>query len=191
MPLLQVGYRGIVQTDGGFRAKLLELHNFRSTCSKPTWDAMQHYARDLRSRKIKIAFFSSTPQGGGVALMRHALVRFSRLLGVDLTWYGKSIRTPSPDPVPECIPLTIIAVPKPRPGVFRITKNIHNILQGVADPDQRITDDEKALIVDWIHDNAKRYWLSHGGPLRPVNEGGADVVVVRHCNYSRDIMKRY
>jgi hypothetical protein len=24
-----------------------------------------------------------------VALMRHALVRFARLLGLDLTWYGK------------------------------------------------------------------------------------------------------
>ncbi|CAG9982635.1 unnamed protein product [Clonostachys byssicola] len=156
VPLLHVGYRGIVQTDGAFKAKLLELYNFRSTCQKPTWDAMHHYAKDLRTRKIKIAFFSSTPQGGGVALMRHALVRFARLLGLDLTWY----------------------VPKPRPGVFRITKNIHNILQGVADPDQRISEEEKATIVDWIDENANRYWLSEGGPLRPPEEGGADVVMI-------------
>lgn len=47
-----------------------------------------HYAKKLRENKIKVAFFSSTPQGGGVALMRHALVRFARLIGVDLTWYG-------------------------------------------------------------------------------------------------------
>jgi len=44
------------------------------------------YAADLKERKVKIAFFSSTPQGGGVALMRHALVRFSKVLGLDLKW---------------------------------------------------------------------------------------------------------
>jgi hypothetical protein len=49
---------------------------------------MQFYANKLREKKTKIAFFSATPQGGGVALMRHALVRLSRLLGVDVTWYG-------------------------------------------------------------------------------------------------------
>jgi hypothetical protein len=50
---------------------------------------MMTYAKKLRGNKTKIAFFSSTPQGGGVALMRHALVRFARLMGVDLTWYGE------------------------------------------------------------------------------------------------------
>ncbi|GKT94523.1 clock-controlled gene-9 protein [Colletotrichum tofieldiae] len=89
--------------------------------------------------------------------MRHALVRFARLIGVDLTWY----------------------VPKPRPGVFRITKNIHNILQGVSHPDQRISPEEKQSIIDWITENANRYWLSEGGPLRPPEEGGADVVMIR------------
>lgn len=72
----------------------------------------------------------------------------------------------------------IITVPKPRPGVFRITKNQHNILQGVSHPDQRISDPEKAAITDWIQDNAKRYWLSEGGPLRPPQEGGADIIFV-------------
>lgn len=50
---------------------------------------MLSYAKKLRGNKTKVAFFSSTPQGGGVALMRHALVRFARLMGVDLTWYGE------------------------------------------------------------------------------------------------------
>ncbi len=86
--------------------------------------------------------------------MRHALVRLADLLGVDLTWY----------------------VSKPKPGVFRITKTIHNILQGVAEPDVRISAEEKQTLVDWIGDNAKRYWLSPGGPLRPAEEGGADVI---------------
>ncbi|CAK7213206.1 hypothetical protein SBRCBS47491_001723 [Sporothrix bragantina] len=156
VPLLQVGWRGIVQTDAGFRAHLTTLHNHRETCGPSTWSAVAYYTKQLRSDKVKIAFFSSTPQGGGVALMRHALVRLSRLLGVDLTWY----------------------VPKPRPGVFRITKNIHNILQGVSHPDQRISAEEKASIISWITENANRYWFSEGGPLRPPEEGGADIIII-------------
>ncbi|KAF0645386.1 hypothetical protein FPSE5266_09908 [Fusarium pseudograminearum] len=156
VPHLQVGYRGIVQTDAGFRVHLTNIQNHKDTCSLATWNATQFYANKLREKKTKLAFFSATPQGGGVALMRHALVRLSRLMGVDVTWY----------------------VPKPRPGVFRITKNQHNILQGVSHPDQRISDAEKGAISDWIEDNAKRYWLSEGGPLRPPEEGGADIIFI-------------
>ncbi|OIW25617.1 glycosyltransferase family 4 protein [Coniochaeta ligniaria NRRL 30616] len=156
VPILQVGWRGVVQTDAAFRAHLTTVQNHRDTCSSATWETMLTFAKQLRGNKIKVAFFSSTPQGGGVALMRHALVRFARLMGVDLTWY----------------------VPKPRPGVFRITKNVHNILQGVSHPDQRITAEEKQAILDWITENATRYWFSEGGPLRSVEEGGADVIMI-------------
>lgn len=48
---------------------------------------MMKFAADLKNMGTKIAFFSATPQGGGVALMRHALVRFARTIGVELTWY--------------------------------------------------------------------------------------------------------
>ncbi|KAI1802699.1 glycosyltransferase family 4 protein [Daldinia bambusicola] len=156
IPILQVGFRGAVMSDAGFRAHLTTLDDYKPTCSTATWDATMHYAKQLKDKKVKIAFFSATPQGGGVALMRHALVRFSRLAGVDLTWY----------------------VPKPRPGVFRSTKNMHNILQGVSQPDERISPEEQQAITDWITENANRYWLSKGGPLRPVEEGGADIVVI-------------
>jgi len=92
VPLLQVGFRGVVLTDAGFRAYITTVQNHKDTCSAATWDTMVTYAKQLRDKKIKMAFFSSTPQGGGVALMRHALVRFSRLMGVELTWYGKWAR---------------------------------------------------------------------------------------------------
>ena len=62
--------------------------------------------------------------------------------------------------------------------MFRITKNIHNILQGVSHPDQRISAEEKQAIIDWITENANRYWFSEDGPLRSPEEGGADVVIV-------------
>lgn len=87
-PILQVGWRGVVQTDAGFRAHLTSVQNHKDTCGPSTWRSVALYAKRLRADKTKVAFFSSTPQGGGVALMRHALVRFSRLMGVDLTWYG-------------------------------------------------------------------------------------------------------
>ena len=89
VPLLHVGWRGVVQTDAGFRAQLNTVQNHKDTCTIASWETLLHYTKKLRAGKVKIAFFSSTPQGGGVALMRHALVRFSRLMGVDLVWYGK------------------------------------------------------------------------------------------------------
>ncbi|KAH8598237.1 glycosyltransferase family 4 protein [Bisporella sp. PMI_857] len=155
-PLLQVGYRGIVDIDSDFQARILTLENFEPTCDSETWNSMMTFGNSLKAKRTKIAFFSSTPQGGGVALMRHALVRFAKLLGVDLTWY----------------------VPKPKPGIFRITKTIHNILQGVSKPGEKVSIDEKSAIKNWIEDNAERYWLSQGGPLRPPSEGGADVIVI-------------
>ncbi|KAJ5887876.1 hypothetical protein N7495_007917 [Penicillium taxi] len=155
-PLLQVGLMGTVEVDTDFHVRLTNLDDFQNTVSHRTWSAVQHYASDLKDRKVKIAFFSATPQGGGVALMRHALVRFSHYLGTNIKWY----------------------VPKPWPGVFRVTKNIHNILQGVAHPDERLSTENKNLLQDWIAENARRYWTSPGGPLCSTAEGGADVIII-------------
>ena len=62
------------------------MEDYRPSVREPTWNAVNKYAKILRDKHIKIAFFSSTPQGGGVALMRHALIRLFRLLGVDAKW---------------------------------------------------------------------------------------------------------
>ncbi|CAG8145439.1 hypothetical protein PENNAL_c0002G09949 [Penicillium nalgiovense] len=155
-PLLQVGYLGLVEVDTAYHVRLADLSDFQKTVSDRTWSAAQNYATDLKERNVKIAFFSATPQGGGVALMRHALLRFSHCLGTDIKWY----------------------VPKPRPGVFRVTKTNHNILQGVARPDERLTPENKKLLQEWIEENARRYWTRPGGPLLAPSEGGADVIVV-------------
>ncbi|KAL7782932.1 glycosyltransferase family 4 protein [Trichoderma ceciliae] len=155
-PLLQVAWRGIVEVDAGFQAPLLSVEDYKNTCNFTSWETVMHYAKILRRHKTKIAFFSSTPQGGGVALMRHALVRFSRAIGVDLRWY----------------------VPKPHLGVFRITKNIHNTLQGVSLEGEYVSVGEKKAIVGWITDNANRYWFSDGGPLCQPDKGGADIIII-------------
>jgi hypothetical protein len=77
------------------------------------------------------------------------------------------------------VKLTLLRyVPKPRPGVFRITKTNHNILQGVSDPEERFTRQHQQSLAGWIQDNAQRYWLRKGGPLCHPSEGGADVIVI-------------
>lgn len=76
-----------MKTDAGFSAHLVNLEDYKRTCGPATWGAMNRYATSLTAKNTKIAFFSSTPQGGGVALMRHALIRLSKLLDVDLKWY--------------------------------------------------------------------------------------------------------
>lgn len=69
-------------------------------------------------------------------------------------------------------------VPKPKPAVFRITKNNHNILQGVADPNLRLDQKSIEMLDEWALQNAERFWIARGGPLAPRSEGGADVIIV-------------
>ncbi|CRG86342.1 trehalose synthase (Ccg-9), putative [Talaromyces islandicus] len=155
-PIMEVGLQGLVEVDSSLRIRIATEDDYKSTVGPTTWAAVQHYASDLKDRQVKIAFFSATPQGGGVALMRHALVRYAVNIGVDLKWY----------------------VPKPRPGVFRITKTNHNILQGVSEVEERFTAEHQKTMSDWVHDNANRYWVAPGGPLSAPADGGADIVIL-------------
>ncbi|MCJ1396938.1 hypothetical protein MMC11_000130 [Xylographa trunciseda] len=155
-PRVIVGFMNQVEVDAGGHAILASLKDYETTVGNRTWAAVLKYATELRGRKTKIAFFNSTPQGGGVALMRHSLVRFLRLLDVDITWY----------------------VPRPRPEVFRITKTNHNILQGVNDPGEELSEQQANTITEWIQYNAERYWLEDGGPMSARSQGGADVIFI-------------
>ena len=65
-------------------------------------------------------------------------------------------------------------VPNPSPTVFRTTKNNHNILQGVADPNLRLTKEAKDNFDAWILKNGLR-WTAEGGPLAP---GGVDIAFI-------------
>ncbi|KAG1469585.1 hypothetical protein G6F56_003175 [Rhizopus delemar] len=94
----------------------------------------------------------STPQGGGVALMRHALVRCLRLVGVEVHWF----------------------VSRPKPEVFDITKRkFHNVLQGVSDNDVCLTEDDKKIFNEWLKENVNRFWMHDNGPIK-----NSDVIVV-------------
>lgn len=85
-PRLMVGYRNEVEVDASGHIKTVTLQDFKNSVDEPTWTASMMYAASLKGRETKIAFFNSTPQGGGVALMRHALIRFFRTAGVDCKW---------------------------------------------------------------------------------------------------------
>jgi alpha,alpha-trehalose phosphorylase (configuration-retaining) len=155
-PRIQVGYKSQVEVDCRGHAQIIRLEQYPATVGHRTWEATMKYAESLKRDGIKIAFFNSTPQGGGVALMRHALIRFLRLVGVDARWY----------------------VPRPKPEIFRITKTNHNILQGVADPEERLTPNQQETLDEWCLQNAERVWTPKGGPLASRAEGGADIVIV-------------
>ncbi|KAF9477371.1 trehalose phosphorylase [Pholiota conissans] len=152
-PRLSIGPRNQVMVDAGGKVHLIDdIDEFKATVGPRTWNAVIKLADELREKKVKIGFFSSTPQGGGVALMRHALIRFLTALDVDAAWY----------------------VPNPSPSVFRTTKNNHNILQGVASPDLRLTQEAKDGFDAWILKNGLR-WTAEGGPLAP---GGVDIAFI-------------
>lgn len=48
----------------------------------------------------------------------------------------------------------------------------------MAAPDQRLTDQHKRDLTDWILANANRYWFGKGGPLEPPEKGGADIIII-------------
>jgi hypothetical protein len=67
---------------------LATIDDYKRSVREPTWRAVQKYIKDVVDRKLRIVFFSATPQGGGVALMRHALIRFLRMHDVDIEWWA-------------------------------------------------------------------------------------------------------
>jgi hypothetical protein len=85
-PRLEVVYRNEVGVDCDGMAQIADEPTYRETVHPNTYAATMYYANSLKQNGTKIAFFNSTPQGGGVALMRHALIRFLRLIEVNCQW---------------------------------------------------------------------------------------------------------
>jgi glycosyltransferase involved in cell wall biosynthesis len=116
--------------------ELARLEDFRKTVSEEEFGLLLDLAKRFKKQKGKLVFFSSTPRGGGVALMRHALIRFFRLLGVNAQWY--------------------VMISKEE--IFNITKKkFHNVLQNVAPPGTKLTNQDKKLFREWTKKNADRF----------------------------------
>lgn len=109
--------------------RLVDLDTYARSCDKETFDSLLHLCDSFRGKSI--SFISATPQGGGVALMRHALLRLLQLLKVDCHWY----------------------VLEPRSEAFEITKEkFHNVLQSASIAQLSVKD--KEIYLAWMHENA-------------------------------------
>ncbi|MGD9014825.1 MAG: glycosyltransferase, partial [Candidatus Omnitrophota bacterium] len=127
--------------------QLVTLEDYRKITPKEDWYLVMDLVHRFRNKKL--FFFSSTPRGGGVALMRHSLIRFLQLLGVDAHWY----------------------VMEADPAIFEITKGkVHNVLQAVAYVElKELTYEDK--------DNFTQWSIKNVGRFKDV-VGGADVIVI-------------
>jgi len=83
---LDIGLHSNVQADLGGRAAYATLQQYMDEISPETKHLTDELTNTVKKRNKSMAFFSATPRGGGVALMRHALLRYFDLLGVDCTW---------------------------------------------------------------------------------------------------------
>lgn len=127
-------------------AELVTIDDYKGITPPKEFELLQTLVKSFKGKKL--LFISATPQGGGVALMRHALIRLYRLLGVDAHWI----------------------VLYPLKEAFDITKQkFHNVLQAVADPSVKLTDADKSIYNSWITYNAQAL---------EVHYKDADVVVI-------------
>lgn len=83
---LDIGLHNNVRPDLGGRAAYATLQQYMDGVTQETKNLAETYAKTVKGRNKSIAFFSATPRGGGVALMRHALLRYFDLQGVDCSW---------------------------------------------------------------------------------------------------------
>ena len=115
-------------------AELVTLEDYRKAASQEDFALVQELAHAFQGKKL--VFINATPRGGGVALMRHALIRLLRLLHVDAHWY----------------------VLLPKKEAFDITKpKFHNVLQAVAAPGTELTQEDKAIYDAWLKENASAF----------------------------------
>jgi alpha,alpha-trehalose phosphorylase (configuration-retaining) len=114
-------------------AKLARLDDYQRVMTDGVWGALQELTKQFVDHQTPLVYIGSTPQGGGVALMRHALIRFFRELGVPAHWH----------------------VMQPNNDVFEVTKGkFHNVLQGVAPEDTQLTEHDADIYLSWIGENA-------------------------------------
>ena len=116
--------------------RLASLDDFRRTIGRDDFQELRNLAEKFKAQEGRLYFFSSTPRGGGVAIMRHAIIRLFRLLGIDANWYVLSSKR----------------------EVFGVTKRkIHNVLQNVSPPDTKFASRDKKILSEWSKKNARNF----------------------------------
>ncbi len=113
----------------------ITLEDYKQMTSPEDWSLLRDWAKRLHGKQV--VFINPTMEGGGVAMMRPPIVHLLRQFGIDTHWYVMSGRKSSNDPDP-----------------FVFTKQMHNISQRRAAPDERISEEGKAVHRLWAADNA-------------------------------------
>ncbi|MFW5888448.1 MAG: glycosyltransferase [Patescibacteria group bacterium] len=131
LPSVKVGKKREVKVP-----RFCVLDDYKETVSKKEFDFLLETASEFKKKDLKMVFFSSTKSGGGVALMRHALIRLYKLLGVKVSWH----------------------VMNSKKEIFNISKKkFHNILQGVAPAYVKLTENEMDDFKRWSRENADNF----------------------------------
>ena len=112
-------------------AELVTLADYERTTTQAEFAHLRALVKEFAGKRL--VFINATPRGGGVALMRHALIRLMILLDVDAHWYTL----------------------QPRKEAFDITKpKFHNVLQAVASPEVELDKHDKEIYNSWMKENA-------------------------------------
>ncbi|KAK3647924.1 hypothetical protein LTR22_013537 [Elasticomyces elasticus] len=166
LPATHYGQFNNIQVDVAGRASHTSLERYARTVDDRTMRAAKAYAHSLRLGHKSVAFFTATSSQGGESAMRHALLRFLGVVGVESMWYVvvRSI-------VLVDDKLTMLEV-------LRVLETNERILLGTARPGQRFTNEQQQIVQDWVVSNAERLWVSDGCPLAPRFRGGASVIVI-------------
>jgi glycosyltransferase involved in cell wall biosynthesis len=131
LPGVKVGKKREVKV-----SRFCSLEDYRETVSREEFDLLLDIAGEFKRNNLKMVFFSSTKSGGGVALMRHALIRLCKLLNVKVSWH----------------------VMNSKKEIFNISKKkFHNILQGVAPAYVKLTENEMDDFKRWSRENAENF----------------------------------
>lgn len=113
---------------------LISLDKIKNSSSERHVKLLDRLSEKFKEKKLKVGFFNSTVNGGGVALMRHSLMRLCKLLNLNINWY----------------------VVSGNKDIFKITKQkIHNVLHGLSHEEFRLTPEDIKCYGGWTEDNAK------------------------------------
>ncbi len=122
----------------------ITLEDYRKNTSPELWNLMLDETEALVGKNLVI--FSSTFEGGGVAMQEPPLINFLRQRGVHVRWL----------------------VSEPDTAAFLVTKKMHNLQQDMLEPDVQWNEEDSTAHVAYGKKNING--MLNGKPLTPEEE---------------------
>lgn len=117
----------------------ITLEDYKRRTTPELWALMEQETEPLVGKSLVI--FSSTYEGGGVAMQEPPLINFLRQRGVNVRWL----------------------VSEADKAAFMVTKKMHNLQQDMLDPDVQWTEEDSAAHIAYGKKNIQG--MLHGKPL--------------------------